>query len=116
MQSAIQSTCCSMDTIMSLSTEGLPGTVIANRLGKPATVSPRYVRGPSAHASLRVRPPRPLMSMLKSAPVMASKPVAKTMLSSVYATSRVRKPSGVISSIGARRMSTRVTLSRLNVS
>ncbi len=40
-QSAIQSTCCSMDTIMLLSTDGLPGPVIVNRFGKPATVRPR---------------------------------------------------------------------------
>src|SRR5438128_1727054 len=91
-QSAIQSTCCSMDTIMLLSTEGLPGPVMANRLGNPATVSPRYVRGPSVHASFSLRPARPRMSMLSSAPVMASKPVANTMLSSTYAASRVRRP------------------------
>ena len=47
---------------------------------------------------------------------MASKPVAKTMLSSAYSASRVRSPCGVIASIGALRTSTRVTLSRLNVS
>ena len=41
MQSAIQSTCCSMQTIMLASTEGLPGPVIVNRLGKPAIESPR---------------------------------------------------------------------------
>ncbi|CAA9225662.1 MAG: hypothetical protein AVDCRST_MAG04-851 [uncultured Acetobacteraceae bacterium] len=40
-QSAIQSTCCSIDTIMLLSTEGLPGPVIMNRFGKPALISPR---------------------------------------------------------------------------
>ena len=40
-QSVIQSTCCSMDTIMFDSTDGLPGPVIMNRLGKPATVRPR---------------------------------------------------------------------------
>ena len=41
MQSAIQSTCCSMDTIMLLSTDGLPGPVIVKRFGKPATARPR---------------------------------------------------------------------------
>ena len=40
-QSAIQSTCCSMETIMLLSTEGLPGPVMAKRFGKPAMVRPR---------------------------------------------------------------------------
>ena len=46
------------------------------------------------------QPPRPRMSMAKSGPVMASKPVAKTMLSSAYSASRVRRPVGVIASIG----------------
>ena len=41
MQSAIQSTCCSIDTTMLLSTDGLPGPVIMNRFGKPASSSPR---------------------------------------------------------------------------
>ena len=41
MQSVIQSTCCSIDTIMLLSTDGLPGPVMVNRFGNPATVSPR---------------------------------------------------------------------------
>src|SRR3954467_14983724 len=35
MQSASQSTCCSIAWIMLASTEGLPGPVIMNRLGKP---------------------------------------------------------------------------------
>ena len=55
--------------------------------------------------------------MPSSAPVMASKPVAKTMLSSAYSrVARPQRPSGVIASIGAVRTSTSVTLSRLNVS
>ena len=33
--SAIQSTCCSIDTDMFDSTDGLPGPVIMNRFGKP---------------------------------------------------------------------------------
>ena len=41
MQSAIQSTCCSIDTTMLLSTDGLPGPVIVNRFGKPAIARPR---------------------------------------------------------------------------
>jgi hypothetical protein len=40
-QSAIQSTCCSMDTDMLDSTEGLSGPVIMNRLGKPTDCRPR---------------------------------------------------------------------------
>ena len=41
MQSAIQSTCCSIDSTMLLSTDGLPGPVTRNRLGKPAVARPR---------------------------------------------------------------------------
>ncbi len=51
MQSAIQSTCCSIETIMLLRTEGLPGPVTVKRFGKPATVRPSAERGPSAHFS-----------------------------------------------------------------
>src|SRR5580704_3216741 len=71
-----------METTMLLKTEGLPGPVMVKRLGKPATMTPRYVRGPAAHFCLRGRPARPRMSMRERAPVMASNPVAKTMLSS----------------------------------
>ena len=39
--SAIQSTCCSIDTDMFDSTDGLPGPVIMNRFGKPTVISPR---------------------------------------------------------------------------
>ena len=41
MASATQSTCCSMETIMLDSTDGLPGPVIMNRLGNPAEAMPR---------------------------------------------------------------------------
>ena len=41
MQSAIQSTCCSIAWIMLASTEGLPGPVMVNKLGKPAEAIPR---------------------------------------------------------------------------
>ena len=40
-QSLIQSTCCSIETIMLLSTDGLPGPVIMNMFGKPAVIRPR---------------------------------------------------------------------------
>ena len=74
------------------------------------------MRGPALHASRSERPPRPLMSMLSSGPVMASKPVAKTMMSSSYSASRVLMPRGVIRSIGEAFTSTSETLSRLKVS
>ena len=41
MQSVIHSTCCSIDTSMLVSTEGLPGPVTMNRFGKPAVARPR---------------------------------------------------------------------------
>ncbi len=41
MQSPIQFTCCSMATSMLQSTEGLPGPVTVNRLGKPRICRPR---------------------------------------------------------------------------
>ena len=41
MQSAIHSTCCWIDTSMFVSTDGLPGPVMVNRFGKPATPRPR---------------------------------------------------------------------------
>ena len=40
-QSLIQSTCCSIDTIMLLNTDGLPGPVTVKKLGKPTTLRPR---------------------------------------------------------------------------
>ena len=39
--SVIQSTCCSIDTIMLDSTDGLPGPVIMNRFGNPFVMRPR---------------------------------------------------------------------------
>src|SRR3954469_3952880 len=51
-QSAVQSTCCSHARIIWLLTPGLCGPVIMNRFGKPAIISPRYVRGPSSHFRL----------------------------------------------------------------
>ena len=40
-QSAIHSTCCSIDTTMLDRTDGLPGPVTMNRLGNPAAATPR---------------------------------------------------------------------------
>src|SRR5689334_7578371 len=61
-QSAIQSTCCSMDAIMFDRTDGLPGPVMAKKLGKPTVVRPRYVSGPSAHFCFSDTPSRPVIS------------------------------------------------------
>ena len=41
MQSEIHSTCCSIETGMLLSTDGLPGPVTVKRFGKSATIKPR---------------------------------------------------------------------------
>ena len=84
MQSPIQSTCCSIETTMLLSTDGLPGPVTMNRFGKPATATPRYVRGPVRPVLAQAPSLRPRMSMSSSAPVMASNPIAKTMQSTSY--------------------------------
>ena len=81
MASPIQSTCCSIDTIMLENTEGLAGPVMVKKFGNPATVRPRYVRVPSAHFSFSVSPSRPWMSTATRAPVIASNPVANTMAS-----------------------------------
>ena len=39
-QSAIQSTCCSIDSMTLLNTAGLPGPVIMNRFGNPEATRP----------------------------------------------------------------------------
>ena len=101
---------------MLLNTEGLPGPVTMNKFGNPETTMPRYVRGPADHFSFSETPARPRMSISVSAPVIASKPVANTILSSWYSAIEVRRPELVISSMGVARTSTRVTFSRLNVS
>ena len=41
MQSPIHLTCCSMDTIMFVNTDGLPGPLIVNKLGKPEVPRPK---------------------------------------------------------------------------
>src|SRR6476646_1472141 len=115
MQSLIHSTCCSMDKTMLESTEGLPGPVMVNRFGKPAIIMPRYVHGPPDQCCFRETPALPRISMLLRAPVMASKPVAHTMLSSAYSAFAVRTPVQVISRIGVDLASISVTLARLNV-
>ena len=93
-------------------TDGLAGPVMVNRLGKPCTMSPRYVRVPFFHFSFRVSPSCPSMSTATSAPVMASNPVANTMVSNSNSSSLVRMPVGVISTSGVRRRLTSRTFSR----
>ena len=80
-QSATHSTCCSIDTAMFDSTDGLPGPVIMKKFGNPTDIRPRYVSGPAAHRSASVTPSRPVMSTETMAPVIASNPVAYTMAS-----------------------------------
>jgi hypothetical protein len=94
----------------------IAGPVIVNRFGKPAIASPRYVCGPSFHFSASDWPPRPRIPRFFSGPVSASKPVAKTMMSSSCSLPPARMPFGVISSIGASLASTSRTLSLLKVS
>ncbi len=73
---------------MLASTDGLPGPLKVNRLGSCGIIMPRNVTGPSAHTSASRTPPAPTGSMRVSAPVMASKPVAKTKVSQGYLTGR----------------------------
>ena len=115
MRSLTQSTCCSIDTAMLDSTDGLPGPVIRNRFGKPAVIRPRYVSGPSSHCSFNVTPSRPAMSTATMAPVIASNPVAYTMASNSKSSADVRMPDSVTDSIGVARRSTSRTCGRLYV-
>mmetsp|Transcript_18652 Transcript_18652/g.57337 ORF Transcript_18652/g.57337 Transcript_18652/m.57337 type:complete len:202 (-) Transcript_18652:1054-1659(-) len=104
-QAAIQSTCCSMERVMLLRTLGDSGPVMVNRFGKPATVSPKYVTGPSFQTSRSVLPSLPWTSTPSSAPVMASKPVARTMTSrstrSMASSSSLRGVAGVVETAAA---------------
>jgi hypothetical protein len=93
---AIQSTCCSMETIMLLITDGLPGPVMVNRFGKPAMPRPSSVRGPSAHLSFSAHAIDAADVDIDQAPVMASKPVANTMQSKSRSRSAVRMPPAVM--------------------
>ena len=111
--SEIKFTCCSIEGSILVNTDGLPGPVIINILGKPLDVSPRYVCGPSCHFSESKLPPLPTIFIFASAPVIASKPVAKTMASNSYSLAPCRIPFGVIRSIGLLETSTNCTLLRL---
>ena len=72
--------------------------------------------GAGVRVSSSVAPSRPRMLIFSSAPVMASKPVAKTMVSTSWWPWAVCTPVGVMRVMPPSEMSTRVTLSRLNVS
>ena len=111
-RSEIQSTCCSIDTIMFDSTDGLPGPVIMYRFGNPTVINPRYVMGPSTQASRNDSPPRPVMSTPTIAPVIASKPVANTIASNSI-DSLVSMPVSVMVAIGSLCRLMSRTLSRL---
>ena len=103
MQSVIQFTCCSIETTMLVSTDGLPGPVMVKRLGKPDTAEARdSVRGPSAHASAGAVRRDHGCRCSSSAPVIASKPVAKTMQSS--SNSPVADPQSVGGDLLDRRL------------
>jgi hypothetical protein len=71
---------------------------------------------PARHACFSESPFRPRMSICSSGPLIASKPVAKTMTSSSCSASLVLTPLGVMPVIGVARRSTSETFSRLNVS
>ena len=114
--SRIQSTCCSIDTIMFDNTDGLPGPVIMYKLGKPTEVRPRYVSGPFSHLSFRVTPSLPAISTFTIAPVIASNPVAYTMASNSFDSLPKSIPVSVMLRMGCAFKSTSRTCGLLNVS
>jgi hypothetical protein len=59
------------------STDGLPGPVVIYIFGNPAVIIPRCVIGPSDHLSFNDSLLTPLTLIPQTAPVRASKPVAK---------------------------------------
>ena len=58
MQSAIQSTCCSIATIMLTSTDGLPGPVTMKRFGNPAVAMPEVGPGSVGPLVAQMQPVR----------------------------------------------------------
>ena len=72
-----------METAMLLSTEGLPGPVTSEKIGEAGHHQAQIGARTGGPFVLQARAVRPRISMLASAPVMASKPVAKTMASSI---------------------------------
>ena len=95
MQSAIHSTCCWIDTIMLVSTDGLPGPVIDEQVGEPDHAEAEVGAGPGRPGLVRACwPSAPADVDAGRAPVMASKPVAKTMASSSWSPAVVRMPVG----------------------
>ena len=81
MQSVIQLTCCSIEGIIFDKTEGLPGPVTVNKLGKLVIPIPKYDLAPSSHWSLSFTFPLPEISIFVRAPVIASNPVAMMSVS-----------------------------------
>ena len=114
MHSAIQSTCCSIETIMLLSTEGLPGPVTVKRFGKPRRQP--ECRAWSGRPLLAQRHAVPAAQVDASrAPVIASKPVPSTIVSRRAPLSRAQ--SGLRDLVDRPlRIETSRTLARLYVS
>ena len=75
------------------STEGLPGPVTGEQVGEAGHQQAEIgARAGRPGVLQRAAPPLPRMSILSSAPVMASKPIAKTMASTAYSRALVRTP------------------------
>ena len=92
---------------------GAAGAGDREQVGKPGDPEAEIGLRTFAPFSSSARPPVPRMSIFNSAPVIASKPVARTMASTAYSRSRAWKPAGVITSIGSRLTSIKVTFERL---
>ena len=82
-QSATQSTCCSIDTAMFDSADGLPGPVIRKEVRKVHRHQSEVRRRTVRPFSLSDTPRRPAMSIAIIVTVTASKPVANTIESNV---------------------------------
>ena len=114
-QSLIHSTCCSIDSTMLLNTDGDPGPVTMNMFGKPG----------GGHPQVRVRPGRPLLGQRDPAdtpdvdpeqrPGDRVEPGREHDRVQLVAESAVVSPPAYTDAIGADRMSTSVTLGRLNI-
>ena len=69
---------------------------------------------PASHASVIFAPPEPITFIAFKGPVIASKPVAKTIMSNSNEPCSVWIPVGVMRSMPPRRRSTSSTFSRLS--
>lgn len=91
MQSLIHSTACWRQVgALQNAAAGDRGDDVRKRLGNPWTCIPMAVRRSRYQSSRSERDSRPRMSICETAPVAASNPVAKMMMSKRYSRAAVR--------------------------